>query len=105
MSPRQVELSLRKQRLQIRAARQRESLAADFVALSPIFTTADRVRAGVDYLRRNPHWLVGAAVFVIVARPRAVLRWAQHAFFVWQASLKLRRMLAAVPSGGRPSGS
>ena len=33
MSPRQVELSLRRQRLQIRAARQRESLAADFAAL------------------------------------------------------------------------
>lgn len=102
MSPRQVELSLKKQRLQIRARRQRESLAADFAALSPVFRMADRVRAGIDYLRRNPHWLVGAAVFVIVARPRAVLRWVQHAYFVWQVSLKLRRLLAAVPASGRP---
>lgn len=84
MSPRLVELALEKQRLQMQSATQRDALAAAAAGVMPLFAAADGVRNGVIWLRHNPQWLAGAAVALLVARPRRVLRWVRSGFFAWQ---------------------
>lgn len=84
MSPRFLELALRKQRLQLQSAAQREALVAAAAGLAPVFAVADGVRDGAHWLNRHPEWLAGGIVALLVARPRAVLRWARRGFFAWQ---------------------
>jgi len=84
VSPRFVELALRKQRLQLQSAAQRNALVAAAAGLAPVFAIADGVRDGARWLARHPEWLAGGIVTLLVARPRAVLRWARRGFFAWQ---------------------
>jgi len=85
LSPRLVELALRKQRLQLQSAAQRDALMVAGEGLKPVFAAVDGVRDGVRWLARHPEWLVGGLVVILVARPRLVLRWARRSFFAWQA--------------------
>lgn len=94
MNPKQVELALKKQYLQIRSAALREACADYAVGLTPIFTFADRVHNGYIWLRRHPVLPVAALVALLVSRPRAVLRWIKRGFFVWQALHKLGSVIA-----------
>jgi hypothetical protein len=89
-----LELALKKQRLQLRSAAQREALASAAVGIAPLFAAVDAMRNGVRWLRRHPEWLVGGLVALVVARPRTVARWAQRAFFAWQAWRRVSRWRA-----------
>ena len=101
MSPRQVELALKKQRLQIRSAVLREEFSAYAAGWMPAFALADRGRAALRWLRRHP--VVPAAVLaaLLAARPRTVLRWAQRGFLAWQALRKLQSVLQLALSRNR----
>lgn len=89
-----LELALRKQRLQLQSAAQREALVAAAVGIAPLFVAVDAVRDGVRWLKRHPEWLVGGLVALVVAKPRAVARWARRAFFAWQAWRRVSRWRA-----------
>lgn len=89
MSPRQVELVLKKQRLQMRSAVLREDFSVFAAAWKPAFSLADRGRSALRWLRRHPTVPLAALAALLVARPRAVLRLAQRGFFTWQALSKL----------------
>lgn len=102
---REVELALKKQHLRYKSAALRAALVDDCMALSPTFNTIDRIGAGVGWVRRHPQVLVGLAVALVVARPRAVLRWARRGFFAWQAVRRLRGVSARTPFSGGGSGN
>ncbi|MDP1735676.1 MAG: YqjK-like family protein [Sulfuritalea sp.] len=93
MNPTTLELALKKQRLQIAS----DALRADFgryaAGLAPAFTGADLAVDAAHWLRRHPQVVMGAAVALVVARPKRVWRWARRAFFGWQAWRKLSDLL------------
>ena len=101
MSPRQVELTLKKQRLQMRSGILRDDLAAFAGGLKPAFALADRGRSALRWLRGHPLVLVAAGVALLTARPRAVLRWAQRGFFGWQALRKVSSIIQLALSRSR----
>lgn len=86
----QVELALRKQRLQLRSAALRDELAGHAAAFAPLFAAGDKVCAGARWLRRNPAATVAVGVALVVARPRAVFRWLRRGVVVWQAWVQTR---------------
>jgi hypothetical protein len=96
LSLRALELALKRQSLQLRAAEQRLTFRSDLAALNPAFAVADTARAGWRWLQENPEWLVGGAVVLLVARPRAVLRWTRRGLVAWQLAREARRTLNAV---------
>lgn len=99
--PRLVQLALKRQRLQLLAATQRLELRQQATVFAPAFEIVDRLRAGVDYLKRRPEWLVFAVVTLVVARPRRAFPWLRRGFVAWQLYRRLRRhaasLLAAKP--------
>lgn len=80
-----LELALRKQRLQLQSATQRDALVGAAAGLAPLLTAADKVREGARWLGRHPELLAGGMVALLVARPRTVFRWVRRSFFAWQA--------------------
>ncbi|MDD3326257.1 MAG: YqjK-like family protein [Zoogloea sp.] len=94
MSPELVELALRKQRLQIRSAEQREALVAHARAFAPVLGGIDRIADSVRWARDNAPILSGVAIFVLVARPRAALRWARRGWISWQFLQRVRKLVS-----------
>ena len=84
MNPRLLELALQKQRLLLRSDSLRAEFAAAAVVWQPVCSTVDRLRQGVDWLRRRPPLLIALGVAVLVARPRAVLKLAGRGWVVWR---------------------
>jgi hypothetical protein len=101
MNPRVIELALKRQRLQLKSAEQRLSLRRDLTEFAPVFSAADTVQAGIAYVRQHPEWLVGAAVVLLVARPRALFRWLQRGLVAWQVARQVRRAIAEFPLAAR----
>jgi hypothetical protein len=97
VSLRQVELVLKKQRLQLRSAMLRDDIAAYAAGWAPAFALAERGRSALHWVRRHPVLPVMLLAAVLAARPRAMLRWAQRGFVAWQALRKLRSMLRLGP--------
>lgn len=93
MSPREVELALKKQRLQIQSAVLRAHLVRQTRAFEPTFAAADMVRAGYTWLRDRPYIVIGAAVALAVARPRGLWRWITRGAMWWQTARQLRRFV------------
>ncbi|HRH74765.1 YqjK-like family protein [Zoogloea sp.] len=93
MKPELVELALRKQRLQTRSAAQREALVHHAQAFTPVFAGVDRVVNGVLWARDNAPILSGLAIFLVVARPRAALRWVRRGWLGWQLLRRARNLI------------
>ncbi|MCK6387202.1 MAG: YqjK-like family protein [Zoogloea sp.] len=94
MSPELVALALRKQRLQIRSAEQREALVGHARAFAPVLGGIDRIADSVRWARDNAPILSGVAIFVLVARPRAALRWARRGWVGWQLLQRVRTLVS-----------
>lgn len=90
-----LELALKKQRLQLRSAALRDELSINARALEPLCDAGDRVRDGIHWLGRHPEAVAGVVVALMVARPRAVLRWARRGIVAWRLSSKLRGWLGS----------
>lgn len=73
MNQRELQLALKKQRLQLRSAQLRRTLANNMAGLAPAASIADVGMAGVRWLRGHPQWAVGAATALMVLRPRRTL--------------------------------
>lgn len=87
MSPRLIDLALKKQRLQLKSAALRAEWVTCASVLKPLCAGADRVRDAGTWLGRHPGLLVGVGVALLVARPRMVFRWLRRSvvvFGVWQ---------------------
>jgi hypothetical protein len=94
VSRRLHELALKKQRLRFQSSLLRERWAAQAAGMQTLLAGIDRVGQGVDWVKRHPRALLAVAVAVLVARPRATLRWTRRAFIAWQAWRKGRAWLS-----------
>ncbi|OHC62958.1 MAG: hypothetical protein A2045_15740 [Rhodocyclales bacterium GWA2_65_20] len=95
MNQRQVELALKKQRLQLRSAALRSEFAGHALALAPLFAVGDSVRDGALWLRRHPEIAVAAAVILLLTRPRTLFRWTRRGVVAWQAWSRMRAWVEA----------
>ncbi len=110
MLKKEVELALKRGRLQERIAAQRATLAAQVVPIAGALATADRAvalgRSGMAYIRTHPLQVGAAFALLAILRPRRVWRWSRRAFVAWGAWQKLRARIEATGAlGRRPSGS
>ncbi|WP_374264610.1 YqjK-like family protein [Zoogloea sp.] len=93
MNPELVQLALHKQRLQLRSADQRAALVHHAQVFTPAFRGVDRVIDGVRWARDHAPLLTGVSLFVLVARPRAALRWARRGWLGFQLVRRVRNLL------------
>jgi hypothetical protein len=98
MSAGLIELALKKQRLQLKSEALRERWAAQALALQPVCRAGDGVRKVVAWTRRHPQALVAGSVALLVARPRAVIRWGRRTVLAWRSWRRLRGWLNASAS-------
>ena len=84
------EIRLRQQLLLLRSQELRGQLSLQAAALQPPLAWADQLRAGWAWLRGHPEWPIGAALVVIVIRPRRALRWGTRLWWAWQTLRRLR---------------
>jgi hypothetical protein len=96
MNPKIVELALKKQRLQLKAAAQRVMILHALESAAPAFGAAEKARAALHWAKAHPEWLAGIGVALLVARPRAFFRWAKRGFFAWRSYRRLRSAVASI---------
>ena len=92
-----MELALKRQRLQLTAAAQRRELQKSAAALVPAIEFIDKLRAGVEYIKQRPHWVVLGVAVIVVIRPRRAFRWLKRGFIAWQVYRRWRRRVMALP--------
>ena len=101
-----LDLALRRQRLLLRSAALRVSLAEQSAVLAPPLAAADRVQAGAHWLYRQRAWLAGGVVVVLVLRPRRAWRLLSVGWWLWRRSRRLQPWLVAAglmaPPPARP---
>jgi len=79
-------LLLRRQSLQLRSAELRLRVERDVMRLAPSLALADRGVAGLHWLREHPEWPIGAAVVVVLLKPRRALRWGMRLWWSWRTA-------------------
>jgi len=94
MSPEHLRFALRKQRLQIRAAQQRNELAAGLRRIDAVLGAVDRARDGAGWVREKIPVFAGAALILAVAKPRFAFRVARRAWLGWVVYRKFGPRLA-----------
>jgi hypothetical protein len=99
MPSREIELALKRGRLQERIAGQRAQLAAEVRPIAGALASADRTiavgQAGIRYIRRHPVQVGIAFAALAVLRPRRVWRWSRRALLAWSAWRKIRMKIEA----------
>ena len=90
MKRKRTQLAARRQQLVALAAAQRTILANDMEPWRARLALADRGVAMVQYVRRHPALMVGAALLLAVLRPRRTGNWLQRGWWVWQLGRRLR---------------
>lgn len=93
MNPRQVELALRKQRLQMRSEQQRDALVAGLGRIESLLDVVDRARDRARGLSEHAPLLSAAAFAIVLFRPRLALRVARRAWLGWMLYRKLGRSI------------
>lgn len=88
-----ADLVLKKRRLQQKSAELRAEFADHAVALAPWLRAGDVLREGAHWLRRHPELVVAAGAIVVVARPRALVKWGRRGIAVWQTWTRVRGWL------------
>ena len=63
-------------------------------AFAPVFSGIDRIADSVRWARSNAPILSGVAIFVLVARPRAALRWARRGWVGWQLFRRVQKLVS-----------
>ena len=106
MSTAAIDLALRRQRLLLRSAALRDSLAEQSAVLGPPLAAADRVQAGGRWLYRQRGWVAGGVVVVLVLRPRRAWRLLSAGWWLWRRMRRLQPWLVAAgltaPPAKRP---
>jgi YqjK-like protein len=90
------ELQLRRERLRMRSAELRLTIADRSQAFAPPLALADQAQAGVRWLRAHPEWPLGTLALLLVMRPRRVLRWGGRLWMGWRLWRRGQRALQAL---------
>ena len=86
---------LRQQQLQERSAKLRASVAAETQSFKKPLALADKARAGMQWVFRNPVLPVGVGLLLAVALPkRAMLIWGGRLWGAWTAYNRVRSVVA-----------
>lgn len=93
MNERQLQLALRRQRLQMRSEQLRGQWQQHMANLAPAVATANRVGDGVRWLQRHPEIIAGVGVAAVVARPKTAWRWLRRSWVAWRFWQKRRHWL------------
>lgn len=107
MSPAELDVLLRQERLRQRSAVLRARIGRDVQVLRRPLEAADAARAGLQWLRRHPEVPVGLAVATVVVRPSRAWHWGWRLWGAWQAWRRLQRWAGLggrLRSGGRHDG-
>lgn len=79
-----LDLALKKQRLLMASAAQREQLALHAAGVQPLFSGADKVVTGLLWLRQHPLLIAASSAAVFILRPRFLVRLATRGYSTWQ---------------------
>lgn len=100
MQNRQIELALKKGRLQERIASQRAILAAQAAPIVAAVEATDQAmavgRAGIDYVKRHPGQVGAVIAALAIMRPKRAWQWGRRAFVAWGLWTKVRSRLEGV---------
>ena len=100
MNPRHIDLALRKQTLQMRAAAQRVDMTRRLAGIDGALDRVDSLRAHLAWGKDKIPLLSVAALVVLVAKPKLTLRLARRAWVGWMLARQLRggRLSALLPA-------
>lgn len=100
MDSRQIELALRKQKLQMRAEVQRADMARRLAGIDGALDRVDALREHLAWAKDRVPLLSVALLVVLAARPRLTLRLARRAWVGWLLLRQVRggRFSALLPA-------
>ena len=100
MNPRQVELSLRKQKLQLRAEAQRADITQRLAGIDGALDRVDSLRDHLAWAKDKIPVLSVALIVVLAAKPKLTLRLAKRAWVGWLLVRQVRggRLSALLPT-------
>ena len=88
------ELVVRQRQLLTRSAELRLALAAQTRGFRKPLGLVDRAREALHWLADNPAWPAGAALVLLLLRPRNALKWGGRAWWAWQSYKQARAWVA-----------
>ena len=88
------ELLRRREQLLMRSSVLRDDWSRQVQALRAPLGVADQVRAGAQWLLQHPEWPIGAALVIVLLRPRRLLRWAGFAVQGYGVYRRVQRLIA-----------
>ncbi|MDP3702707.1 MAG: YqjK family protein [Hylemonella sp.] len=94
------ELARRQQRLLLRSAELRDTLAQQTRDLRSVLALADQLRVGVHWLRQHPVLPLATLAWLALRPPRRLLRWIPSALAAWHLLRRAGQWLGR--SAGRP---
>ena len=100
MNPRQVELALRKQKLQLRAEAQRADITQRLAGIDGALDRVDSLRDHLAWAKDKIPVLSVALIVVLAAKPKLTLRLAKRAWVGWLLVRQVRggRLSALLPT-------
>ena len=100
MDPRQVELALRKQKLQLRADAQRADITPRLAGIDGALDRVDSLRDHLAWAKDKIPVLSVALIVVLAAKPKLTLRLAKRAWVGWLLVRQVRggRLSALLPT-------
>lgn len=100
MNPRQIDLALRKQRLQMRADAQRTDLTRRLAGIDGALDRVDSLRDNLAWAKDKIPLLSVALLVVLAAKPKLTLRLAKRAWVGWLLVRQARggRLSALLPT-------
>ena len=84
MNSKLIELAEQRNALVAKAANQRAELAQALASWHRPLHVVDRGLAAARYMGRNPILLGGLAAFLIVVRPRRLVKWLPPGWLTWR---------------------
>ena len=103
MDPRQVELALRKQKLQLRAEAQRADITQRLAGIDGALDRVDSLRDHLAWAKDKIPVLSVALIVVLAAKPKLTLRLAKRAWVGWLLVRQARGgRLSALPPTAIP---
>lgn len=91
------DLALRQQRLLMRSAQLRLTLANQTQVFKTPLAVADQARKVLQWLYRNPQWPLGALLVLVVVRPRRTIIWGGRLWWAWKTFKRARNWMAKPP--------
>lgn len=80
-----TELALRQQRLRLRCADLRHAVSVHAAPFKKPLAVVDQARWATQWLFQNPQWPAGAALVVLLLRPKRTLIWGTRLWWAWRA--------------------